>query len=96
MYKKVFSIYDEKAEAYLKPFYLDTVGQAIRAVTDAVADPNHEFARHTSDFTLFQLASFDESKGVYKNEKHSLGNLVEFKAASGGTLHSITGDLEKE
>lgn len=79
MIKKVFSVYDEKSEAYLPPFYLDTVGQAIRAITDCCNDSNHQFYRHTSDYTLFLLAEYDDRTGSYKLEKKSLGSLVEFK-----------------
>lgn len=79
MIKKVFSVYDEKSEAYLQPFYLDTVGQAIRAITDCVNDNNHAFCRHTADYTLFQLGEFDDSCGSFTDNRKSLGSLVEFK-----------------
>lgn len=81
MIKKVFTVYDEKSEAYLQPFFLDTVGQAIRAITDCVSDPNHQFCRHTSDYTLFQLGDFDDSTGQFTDEKKSLGSLLEFKSS---------------
>lgn len=77
----IFSVYDEKAEAYLQPFYFTTVNQAIRAITDCVADPNHNFNRHASDFTLFQIGTFFDDTGKIANEvPKSLGNLIEFKA----------------
>lgn len=80
MIKRVFSVYDEKSEAYLQPFFLDTVGQAIRAVTDCVADNNHQFGRHPSDYTLFHLCDYDDATGIFTTmDKRSLGNLVEFK-----------------
>jgi hypothetical protein len=83
MVKKVFTVYDEKSEAYLQPFFLDTIGQAKRAITDCVNDPNHNFGKHPSDYTLFYICNFDDTSGKFLNEVHqSLGNLVEFKIQS--------------
>lgn len=79
MIKKVFTVYDEKSNAYLQPFFLDTVGQAIRAITDCVNDDNHSFCRHTGDYTLFLLGEFDDSTATFTDTKKSLGSLVEFK-----------------
>jgi hypothetical protein len=79
MIKKVFTVFDEKSEAYLQPFFLDTLGQAQRAMTDCVNDVNHQFCRHTSDYTLFQLGTFDDSNGLFEMDKKSLGSLLEYK-----------------
>lgn len=81
MIKKVFSIYDEKAHAWLQPFFMDTTGLAIRAITDCVNDPNHQFAKHPADYTFFQIAQFDDHSAEFEEVKISLGNLVEFKNA---------------
>lgn len=61
---KVFVIYDDKARAYLPPWTLPEVPQAIRTFGDALADPNHDFSKHPEDYTLFQLGEFDSSSGV--------------------------------
>jgi len=96
MVKKIFSIYDEKAEAHLQPFFFDTNGQAIRAIVDCLNDPNHNFARHTSDYTLFFIGQFDDSDGTITVNKTSLGNLVEFKTqAQVVNLHEVI-DENKE
>jgi hypothetical protein len=79
MIKKVFTVYDEKSEAYLQPFFLDTLGQATRSISDLVNDSNHTFGKHTSDYSLFQLAEFDDSNGFFVECKKSLGSLLEFK-----------------
>lgn len=79
MIKKVFTVYDEKSEAYLQPFFLDTIGQAHRAITDCVNDINHQFGRHTADYSLFQLGEYDDSTGSFTGEKKCLGSLLEFK-----------------
>lgn len=79
MKKKVFTVYDDKSEAYLQPFFLDTIGQATRAITDCVNDLNHQFGRHPADYSLFLLGEFDESTAEFSQDKKSLGSLVEFK-----------------
>jgi hypothetical protein len=75
--KKIFCIHDEKAEAFLQPFFFDTVGQAERALIDCMRDATHNFARYPSDFTLFLIGEFDESSGVITPSKTGLCNLVE-------------------
>jgi hypothetical protein len=80
MVKKMFSVFDEKSDAFLQPFFLDTIGQAVRAITDCVIDSNHQFSRHPSDYTLFLLGEFDDATGSVAFDKKSLGNLVEFKS----------------
>jgi len=91
MVKKIFSVYDEKAEAYLQPFYFETNGMAIRAISDCLLDPEHNFTRHASDFTLFILGEFDDRDGSIKSYKTSLGCLVEFKATQSNNIHAIGG-----
>ena len=78
MVKKIFTVYDEKSEAYLQPFFLDT-GQAIRAITDCLSDPNHNFSRHTADYTLFLIGEFDDSDATITINRTSLGSLLEIK-----------------
>lgn len=79
MKRKVFSVYDVKAEAYLQPFFMDTQGLAIRGISECVNDPEHTFYKHTSDYDLFLLGEFDDSSGQFIGEKKSLGNLIEYK-----------------
>jgi hypothetical protein len=79
MIKQMFTVYDEKSEAYLQPFFLDTTGQALRAISDCLIDDNHQFARHPADYTLFQLGTYDDSTGVIVNDKKMLHPLLELK-----------------
>lgn len=78
---KVFCIYDSKAEAYLQPFFMKTVGEAERAVADLVNQSDHHFNKHSGDFTLFELGSWDEFKARFDllSTPHSIGVLCEYK-----------------
>lgn len=60
-----FAIWDEKAKAYLPPFFLPAVGVAVRAFSDCVNDPGHAFGRNPHDYTLFQLSAWDDQSGCF-------------------------------
>lgn len=63
---RVFAVFDDKAKAFLPPFFLPETGQAIRAFRDAVnGDRTHEFAKHPEDYTLFQVSMWDSSTGLF-------------------------------
>jgi hypothetical protein len=60
MIHKIFSIYDQKARAYLPPFYMHQTEMAIRVFSDCINSDNHQFAKHPADYTLFELGTFDD------------------------------------
>lgn len=78
---KVFGIYDSKVQAYLPPFMMKTIGEAERALSAHVNDPQHNFCKYSEDFTLFELGTWDDSNAEYSllNTPHSLGLLNTFK-----------------
>lgn len=61
----VFCVFDSAAKAYLPPFFIRSVGEAIRSFTDAVSDTKHQFASHKEDYTLFQLGEWDDNSGMF-------------------------------
>lgn len=78
---KVFAIYDSKVQAFNQPFFSQTKGSAIRAVTSAVEDKSSNYCKYASDFTLFELGTFDDSTGLFDllSTPHSIGLLQDFK-----------------
>lgn len=62
---RVYSVYDDKAEAYLPPFHFPTHGEATRAFIDAAMQEGHKFCKHGKDYHLFFLGHFDDSTGLY-------------------------------
>lgn len=79
----IFSIRDEKANAFLKPFFAPTVDYAIRMLSDLVNEPNHEFQKHAHDYNLFQIGEFDEFKGTLKGiEPFHLGLAATYRQPS--------------
>ncbi len=79
MILKVFTVYDEKAHAYLPPFFLPREEQAIRTFTDCVNAEDHQFGKHPHDYTLFGCGEFNDNTATFLvKSAHSLGNGVEF------------------
>ena len=75
----LFTVYDEKAQVFLPPFFVPTIGIATRAFTDAINSDTHQFGQHPSDYTLFRLGYFDDATAeMVSDDKKSLGNGVEF------------------
>lgn len=67
MKTKVFAVYDSKVGEYMTPFHLRTAGEALRAWHDTVNDSKTQFNKHPEDFVLFELAEFDQEKGIFLN-----------------------------
>ncbi len=75
MILKIFTIYDEKAKAYLPPFFLPESGMAIRTFKDCINSKEHQFAKNPDDYTLFALGFFnDASASMEPHAPKSLGN----------------------
>lgn len=83
MIQKVYTVYDSKAEAYLNPFHMNTNGEALRAWKAAVKDPQTNFNKFPSDFTLFEIGTYDSNTGSYEMfpAKVSLGTALEWMSA---------------
>ena len=79
---KVFAIYDSKAQAYMHPFYSNSIGQAVRMFEDASNDPKSQMCKHPGDFTLFHIGEYDDESGSFENvqAKQDLGTALSHKA----------------
>lgn len=79
---QMFTVYDSKARAHITPWFLPELGMATRAFYDCVNDPEHQFAKHPGDYTLFHHGEFDQETGQIhaKETPASIGTGLEFKA----------------
>jgi hypothetical protein len=79
---KVFTIYDQKTEAYKQPFFMTTKGEAIRGLLEVLDNPQHAFSKYPADFTIFELGEYDDSNGkmLPLPAPISHGSLLEYKA----------------
>lgn len=76
----VFSVFDDKAQVYGNPVFVNSRGVAIRSFADAVEDKNTSFAKHPSDFKLYLLGEFDNVSGKMDslNTPEFVSHAVEF------------------
>lgn len=66
---KIYSMYDEKAESYNRPFIFTTNGQATRAFSDGVKDGQSNLAKHYQDYSLYCIGTFNETTGEVNSIK---------------------------
>lgn len=66
---RCFAVLDRKAGFYGVPFFLPSVGQAVRAITDLCADPSTMISRHPGDFDLYMLAEWDDITGLFTEHR---------------------------
>ena len=82
MLKVMYSVYDKKSKTYAAPFCEVNDGTAIRAVQDLVAsNSSHPFARHSEDFELVRVGSFNEQTGHIEEDPQ--GSVIEIEQLAG-------------
>jgi len=85
----VFSVWDDKAQAFLPPFFLPNKAMAVRAFSGCVEDSNHMFCKHKMDYTLFFLGEFDDSTGLVSGEGPEVVIAARAIVGAGFELHSV-------
>lgn len=92
METKIFSIYDDKAKAYMMPFYSPQTGSAIRAVVTQLKDPNSMLSQHPNDFTLYEIGVFNDQDGILDPAQPALfvGKLSDYLELSIGQSNGQT------
>lgn len=81
MIHSMFSVYDQKADAYLPPWIMPRVSMAQRVFGDCVNSSDHQFSHHPEDYTLFHLGDWDDETGEFRSlpsGKRSLGLALEY------------------
>lgn len=65
MIKFVCSVYDVKATLFSNPYYSVNVAVAIRDFNQGCLDPSSALSRNPEDFSLYQVATFDDESGQF-------------------------------
>jgi len=68
-HQNLYSVYDVKADRYLPPYSAVGDGMAIRAFSNAVFDTDSDFHKHSTDFSLWRVGTWDQTKGVPATSK---------------------------
>lgn len=76
---RVYTVYDSKVQAYMRPFFQVSKGEALRSWIDAVNDGQTAMNKHPEDFTLFELGEWDDQSAVFQEHSTplSLGVAIE-------------------
>jgi hypothetical protein len=77
---QVFAVHDNKAEAYMKPFFAQTKGLALRGFVEACNNPEHDMSRYAADYHIFRIAEYDDATGIITplETKENLGCALDF------------------
>ena len=64
-----YTIYDVASGIYMRPFFSQADGQAMRGFKDIALDADHEVGKHPEDYTLYRVGSFNDVTGVMASEE---------------------------
>lgn len=83
MNRKIFTVYDSKAETFGPMLHFSARGEALREFTNAANDPQSQIGRHPGDYSMFELGEYDDTTAVFHphSSKINLGTAIEFKRA---------------
>lgn len=77
----MFSVFDNRAGAYMQPFFLPNEKMATRAMQDLMRDPTHTFGLNPQDFYLYTVGVFDQATGLIESfEPRRVATLLELKS----------------
>lgn len=76
----VFAIYDSGISTWMPPIFLRNKGEMLRAFVEAVNNPESKFYKHPSDYTLFEIGTWNDDKCEFSLLKTPvrLGVAIEF------------------
>lgn len=57
----MYTIYDQKLEAYNQPHFMENDATALRQFADMANDENILISKHPEDFSLWKIASWSNS-----------------------------------
>ena len=60
----VCAVKDSAADAFGRPFFVPTIGLAMRSFIDEVNNRESPFNAHPDDYTLFEIGDFDDNSGA--------------------------------
>lgn len=68
----VYGIFDRCVNGYITTFNERDDKVAERNFKIALTDPNNIMSKAASDYRLVRLAKFDETTGIFENEKENI------------------------
>lgn len=68
---QIMSIKDRALDAFMRPFYAQTVGQGTRMFEDLINEPGSDLNKHPEDYDLYHLGEWNDHNGLTENRKDS-------------------------
>jgi hypothetical protein len=83
MLMSVFAIYDAGISTWMPPIFVRNKGEILRWFMDCVNDPQSKLSKYPSDYTLFEVGSWDDDKCKFDLLKTpvSIGIAIEYVKA---------------
>jgi hypothetical protein len=79
----VYTIFDTATGAYMRPFYMQSDGQATRAFKDLAVAADHEIGKHPEDYSLWRIGQFNDNKGeLVPEDRECLATALELVATA--------------
>jgi hypothetical protein len=66
MKMNLYTIYDQKLEAYNQPFFWENDAMALRQFADMANDENFSISKHPEDYSLWHLGTWSNSDAKLK------------------------------
>lgn len=65
---KIFSIKDRAIDAFMRPWYAQSTGQAVRMFQDEINNPQSEMHKHADDYDLYELGDWNEETAEFTQD----------------------------
>ena len=59
----IYTIFDTASGTYMRPFFTQADGQAVRSFKDISCDAEHEIGQHPEDYSLWRIGLYDDNSG---------------------------------
>lgn len=66
---EIVAVKDRALDAFGRPFYVQTIGQAIRSFQDEVNNKESEIHKHPEDYDLYHLGTWNDDTGQFTNNQ---------------------------
>lgn len=91
-----YSVYDQKAAAYARPFWVGSDAEAKRSFGDIAQDADHVIGKHPEDYSLCRVGVWDDNNGRLVDEDvqvivTGLEVLAQARHIEPGSLEAVNG-----
>jgi hypothetical protein len=91
----VYTIFDQAAAVYKRPFVAQADGEVLRVFKDMALNKDHEIGAHPEDYTLWRIGTFDDNKAELVAEaKECLATALEL-VSSARSAEEVRENMEK-